>query len=112
LDDRLKGFYAGSRKTDGTQFKKTALQSIRYGVKKHIVETHLSFLYGVCPFHLQLGERNISHPLLPLQMLTYSFLEDFLVPFCTNKTLFQTILTLTFLIKQDFQTVTKCMKQC
>jgi hypothetical protein len=39
LDDRLKAFYAGSRKTDGTQFKKTALQSIRYGVKKHIVET-------------------------------------------------------------------------
>ena len=39
LDDRLKAFYASSRKTDGTQFKKTALQSIRYGVKKHIVET-------------------------------------------------------------------------
>ena len=39
LDDRLKAFYASSRKTDGTQFKKTALQSIHYGVKKHIVET-------------------------------------------------------------------------
>ncbi|XP_062574912.1 uncharacterized protein LOC134236784 [Saccostrea cucullata] len=36
LDDVLKKFYVGARKTNGERFKKTALQNIRYGIKRYM----------------------------------------------------------------------------
>ena len=36
LDDALKSFYAGARKTDGTLFKKSALQNMKYGIKRYL----------------------------------------------------------------------------
>ena len=36
LDDALREFYIAARKTDGSLFKKSALQNIRYGLKRHI----------------------------------------------------------------------------
>ena len=38
LNRALKSFYVGARKTDGSQFKKGALQNIRYGLKRYIKE--------------------------------------------------------------------------
>ncbi|KAL5015909.1 hypothetical protein ScPMuIL_005498 [Solemya velum] len=38
LNSSLKSFYVGARKTDGTHYKKTALQNIRYGLKRYLKE--------------------------------------------------------------------------
>jgi len=38
LDTALKAFYAGARKTDGSLFRKSALQNIKYGIKRYLSE--------------------------------------------------------------------------
>jgi hypothetical protein len=146
-------FYASSRKTDGTQFKKTALQSIHYGVKKHIVETmdldisdKTRFLNSnryeeercswspyptaIVPFLLRLQRRTcrwtpclLSGESREVTIIGNTWGSRGNTEHNLRRPLFKafamvlknTLLrrwTLTFLIKQDFQTVTKCMKQC
>ena len=38
LNECLRNFYAAARKSNGDKFKRSALQSYRYGLRKHILE--------------------------------------------------------------------------
>ncbi|CAC5373666.1 KCTD1_15 [Mytilus coruscus] len=38
LDVALKSFYAGARKSDGSLFKKSAIQNVKYGLKRYLHE--------------------------------------------------------------------------